>query len=84
MKLASSPYYDGYSPLAIHARCLFNGEERKSVVFADEEAGEIVEYATDESGRFIVEGDSVKTQRLKGDVCIVFPDRPDVRALLGA
>ena len=54
------------------AKIFLNGVERDLVIEADEENRFIIRYAADALGKTIPKGDSLKTERLVGDVRIVW------------
>lgn len=65
----------GYSPAsyAIIDKIYLNGIEIKHVITADDDAGVIIFYCTDENGHYIIDDDDrLMTGTLSGDVEIVF------------
>lgn len=53
-----------------HITVLLNGEEVKHCLTADDVAGEVVSFVTDEDGRLVVEKGVVKKKTLHGIVKI--------------
>lgn len=73
MRISASKDYPGYDDHAPSCTVLFNGAEVRYVVYADEYLGRIVQYVVDAAGKFVVEGDRIKTVERFGCVAISFP-----------
>ena len=52
-------------------RVFLDGAEQKDCVEADEENGFVIVYARDKDGRYILEGDEIKTETRYGVVTVV-------------
>lgn len=67
----------GYSPYAHHVidKVYLNGVELTHIVTADDEAGLVVFYCTDDEGKYLLDDDEkLVTGTLTGDVEIVFKE----------
>ena len=57
-------------PLVRHAKVFLDGEEVQYCILADEEAGYVLRYKTDDKGMLMHDGDEIATERLEGKVTI--------------
>jgi hypothetical protein len=60
----------GYSPFAVYCPASLDGMEQKRCITADEAAGTIRRYVTDEDGKPVVENDHFVAETVTGTVVI--------------
>ncbi len=71
MRMSVNKEDPGYENLDYSAAVYLDGVLQRRVETADEEAGYVCRYATDPTGVLIVEGDTLVTEEVFGEVRIV-------------